>query len=79
MNNNKLFEKYINPELGFIKNVCWKYCTRTIEFEELHNEILAIIFRYIHSYNPSKPIRPAVHGHWERDVQTPKAHLAGTD
>lgn len=58
MNNNKLFEKYINPELGFIKNVCWKYWTRTIEFDELHNEILAIIFRYIHTYNPSKLIRP---------------------
>ena len=21
----------------------------------------------------------AVHGHWERDAQTPKAHLAGTE
>ena len=33
MNNNELFEKYINLELGFIKNVCWKYWTRTFEFE----------------------------------------------
>lgn len=58
MNNNELFEKYIMPELDYIKHVCWKYWDKTTEFEDLHSDILTVIFRYIHSYDISKPIRP---------------------
>lgn len=55
---NKLFKEYINPELGFIKNVCRKYWDTTSTFDDLYNEVLMNIFRYIHTYDPSMPIRP---------------------
>ena len=58
MNNNELFEKYITPELTYIKHTCWKYWDKISEFDDLYNEILINIFRYIHTYTPSKPIRP---------------------
>lgn len=58
MNNKELFETYINPELEFIKHVCWKYWDKTSELEDLHSEVLTNIFRYINTYDSSKPIRP---------------------
>lgn len=68
MNNNELFERYINPELRFIKHICWKYWDKQTEFEELHNGILTNIFRYIHTYDPSKPIRPWLYTIIARDM-----------
>ena len=58
MNNNELFEKYIMPELDYIKHVCWKYWDKTTEFEDLHSNVLADLLSYIHTYDSSKPIRP---------------------
>lgn len=58
MNNNELFEKYIMPELDYIKHVCWKYWDKTTEFEDLHSNVLADLHCYIHTYDSSKPIRP---------------------
>lgn len=58
MNNNELFEKYIMPELDYIKHVCWKYWDKTTEFEDLHSSVLADLLCYIHTYDSSKPIRP---------------------
>lgn len=56
--NNELFEKYIRPEFGFIRRMCWKYCINKSEFQELHNEVLTNLFIYIHTYNRSGHIRP---------------------
>ena len=58
MNNNELFEKYIMPELDYIKHVCWKYWDKTTEFKDLHSNVLADLLSYIHTYDSSKPIRP---------------------
>ena len=58
MNNNELFEKYIMPELDYIKHVCWKSWDKTTEFKDLHSNVLADLLSYIHTYDSSKPIRP---------------------
>ena len=66
--NNELFEKYIRPEFGFIRRMCWKYCINKSEFQELHNEVLTNLFIYIHTYNRSGHIRPWLYTIIRRDM-----------
>lgn len=55
--NKKLFERYIQPEMDFIRHVCWKYCYDKPRFEEYYNEILTNLYLYVHTYNPELGIR----------------------
>ena len=56
--NKELFDKYIYPELDFIGRLCRKYCMDKTAFSDLYNELLTNLFLYIHTYDPSKCIRP---------------------
>lgn len=57
---NELFKQHISPLLDYVRLVCKARARSPNDVDDLYNESLTILFKGIHTYNPSYPIKPWV-------------------
>lgn len=58
---NELFYTYIYPYRRLIKYLCWKYSCSRQEMEDNYIEALTNLYKYINTYDPTKPIETWIH------------------
>lgn len=56
-----LFHKYIVPNLTSIKSLTVKYTDKYQDVEDNYNYVLAQMYSYIHSYDPTKSLNTWIH------------------
>jgi len=56
--NNRLFRKYIFPNRNLVYSVCRRYYSGNDEgfLQDLYQEAMANLYRYIHTYDPSRSL-----------------------
>lgn len=58
---NELFYTYIYPNRRLVKYLCWKYSCPRQEIEDNYIEALTNLYKYIHTYDPTKSIETWIH------------------
>lgn len=56
-----LFTQYVAPYLNMIYKLCMRYSYSKWDVEENYTEVLVILFRRIHSYDPERSIQTWIH------------------
>ena len=59
--NKPLFEKYIVPNLDEIRSLVFFYSSNKQEVDSNYNFVLTEMYKYIHSYDPSKSLKTWIH------------------
>ena len=59
--NKPLFNKYIMPNLDEIKSLVFFYSSNKQEVDSNYNFVLTEMYKYIHTYNPAKPLKTWLH------------------
>lgn len=57
----ELFDKYIVPNLDYIKRLVNRYTYKKSNIDDYYSEALENFFKYILSYNPEKPLDTWIH------------------
>lgn len=76
-----LFNKLIVPELDYVKRIVKLYTYNKNNLDDYYVEVLENFFKYMHTYNPEKPLRTWIHIVVRRFIQESvrKQSLAITD
>ena len=56
-----LFNEYVCPHLNLVYKLCIKYSYSPSDIEDNYNEVLINFFKYIETYDPSRPIQAWLH------------------
>ena len=59
--NKPLFKKYIEPNLDEIRSLVFFYSSNKQEVDSNYNFVLTEMYKYIHSYDPSKSLKTWIH------------------
>lgn len=59
--NNELFQKFIVPNLDFIDSLVGYYCTEYSIIDDIRQEVKEDFYRYIHTYDESRPLDTWIH------------------
>jgi RNA polymerase sigma factor (sigma-70 family) len=54
---NELFNQYVNPYLDFIYWICIRYTICGYYIDDNYNEVQLLLYKYIHTYNPERPLK----------------------
>lgn len=54
MDNTILYNKYIAPNHNYIREICKSKCFNQSDVDDVNQECLMQLFKYIHTYNESK-------------------------
>lgn len=62
----ELFTKLILPHKRLIYSICIKYTYDEKYIEDNYSEVLVVLFRYIESYNPERPLKSWIYATTQR-------------
>lgn len=61
LRRTELFNKYVIPHKNLIYSLCIRYSFSPGEIEDNYNEVLINFFKYIETYDPSRPVLTWLH------------------
>lgn len=59
--NKPLFNRYIMPNLDEVRSLVFFYSANKQEVDANYNFVLTEMYKYIHTYNPEKPLKTWLH------------------